>query len=303
MPPVEDQSTPFDATDEESLRGPMSERQREFFTALCKPFDGAQVKHRSQSGRSLSYITNRTLFNRLDNVAGPTNWYTEYAATANGFTCKLWINVPDVETTNGFRWMFKADGGGFAGMAEADNNEKSGYSDAAKRAGMVWGIARHLYPDGVPDYLGDAAPAAQSSAAPARQAAAPAQAQTAAPQRQAAAAAGGAAPQRQGPPQRQAAGGAPAQGGGDKQYDNFAVPKVARGVYAWAKKLEEHFRAPNQIIAELNAVTKEFDYPYKSSEWEAEQIMYGCWAIVDVLKTWPGYAGEFDHLADPRNPQ
>lgn len=260
----------------------MTVTQQQFFTKLCADFPPEELRTRTQNGKTLTWITNRTLFNRLDDVAGPTNWYTDYSSTDRGFTCKLWINVPEdhpLDEGDGpqpRRWMFKADGGGYAGMPEKDNDEKSGYSDAAKRAGMVWGIARSLYKDGMPDYLDNAPPPA-SAPAPARQA--PARQSPAPPQRQ--------APQRQ----------APQQGG--KTYDNFRIPKAGRAAFAWAKGLEDVFG--NGIVDMMVALAKDQGWTVKLGDWDQDQLDWCAWFAIEDLKTWESYQGQFDRLARPES--
>jgi hypothetical protein len=117
------------------------------FEGLCRPFSGQEVKTRqAQGGRRLSYITARTAMNRLDEVLGPENWWDEYAETKDGILCRLTIRLPDGRTVT------KCDAGGFAGMASEEDNEKSGYSDAFKRAAVKFGVGRHLYQDGIPSF-------------------------------------------------------------------------------------------------------------------------------------------------------
>ena len=48
--------------------------------------------------------------------------------------------------------LTKEDAGGFAGMQDEGDDSKSGYSDAFERAAVKFGIGRHLYGDGIPDY-------------------------------------------------------------------------------------------------------------------------------------------------------
>ena len=128
----------------------MATAHKEFFAALAAPFPPGMVKTRPadrSSGRQLSYITARMAQNRLDDVAGPENWKSEFFETQQGMKCRISIRLPDGE------WLGKEDGGGAAGMSEEDNNEKSAFSDSFKRACVQWGIGRHLYGDGVPSYV------------------------------------------------------------------------------------------------------------------------------------------------------
>ena len=124
----------------------------DLFAALAAPFDPSEVKVRSQSGRQLHYITARTAMNRLDNVLGPENWWDEYVPSENSVLCRLSIRLPDGST------LTKADAGGYAGMADQGDDDKSGFSDAFKRAAVKFGVARYLYKDGVPGFVRDRLP-------------------------------------------------------------------------------------------------------------------------------------------------
>ncbi len=120
----------------------------DFFKALSADF-GGDVKERKQldkkTGKTLifPYVTARTVMNRLDDVCGPEGWFADYTETRRGVLCKLSIRLPD-DT-----WITKADAGGFAGMARPGYDEKSGFSDALKRAAAQFGLGRSLYGDGM----------------------------------------------------------------------------------------------------------------------------------------------------------
>jgi hypothetical protein len=131
----------------------MSTRHRALWQALAAEFHPSEVRSRSQGGRTFSYITARVAMNRLDEVLGAENWKDEYSETEKGLKCRLWFRLPDAE-----EWLWKEDGGAAAGMGEADNDEKSGYSDAFKRAAVKLGVARYLYNDGVPIYPAEPEP-------------------------------------------------------------------------------------------------------------------------------------------------
>src|SRR4051794_41804956 len=103
----------------------------DLFAALAAPFENHEVKLRSASnGKQLHYITARTAMNRLDSVLGPENWWDEYIPGTNSVLCRLSIRLPDGST------LTKADAGGYAGMADSGDDDKSGYSDAFKRAAV-----------------------------------------------------------------------------------------------------------------------------------------------------------------------
>src|SRR3954470_9918119 len=133
----------------------------DLFAALAAPFESHETKIRSQTGRQLHYITARTAMNRLDNVLGPENWWDEYVPSENSVLCRLTIRMPDGST------LTKCDAGGYAGMADSGDDDKSGYSDSFKRAAVKFGVARYLYRDGVPTFVSERAPAAEAPAAPA----------------------------------------------------------------------------------------------------------------------------------------
>lgn len=121
----------------------MATKFPEFWSALGRPIPRDLVKERTQGGRRLSYITARTVLNRLDAVVGPENWWATFAPWGdNGVQCCLTIRTPDDRTVT------KCDVGGFAGMSDAGDDEKSGASDALKRAAIHFGIGRELYGDG-----------------------------------------------------------------------------------------------------------------------------------------------------------
>jgi len=120
----------------------------DLFAALAAPFEPHEVKLRAApGGRQLHYITARTAMNRLDSVLGPENWWDEYLPLENSVVCRLTVRLPDGATVT------KADAGGYAGMADQGDDDKSGFSDAFKRAAAKFGVARYLYRDGVPAFV------------------------------------------------------------------------------------------------------------------------------------------------------
>jgi Rad52/22 family double-strand break repair protein len=133
----------------------------ELFAALAAPFPASQIKSRPQGGRNLSYITARDVMNRLDDVLGPASWWDAYTPGQNSVMCHLTVELPDGSTVT------KTDAGAYAGMADAGDDDKSGFSDAFKRAAVKFGIGRHLYGDGVPAFVREPE-AAPKAPAPAR---------------------------------------------------------------------------------------------------------------------------------------
>lgn len=123
----------------------------EFMSRLCAPIPQEQVKHRSQGGFNLSYITARTVMNRLDNVAGVLGWYPVYEKFGeNAVLCILHVGIPTEGGT--VAWISKQGVGGYTNMQDAGDSEKSAESDALKRAGVCLGIGRELYGEGTPEW-------------------------------------------------------------------------------------------------------------------------------------------------------
>jgi hypothetical protein len=124
------------------------------FARLASPFRSEEVKVRTQAGKKLSYITSRTCMNRLDEVVGPSNWWDDYQPLEHSVICRLTVRLPDGTV------LTKCDAGGYAGMSDPGDDDKSGFSDAFKRAAVKFGVGRYLYQDGVPHF----APASQPEA-------------------------------------------------------------------------------------------------------------------------------------------
>lgn len=109
---------------------------------LKRPFDPKRIHWRIGStnsdktkGIALAYIDARDVMERLDSVVGPTNWQDRYPWSDNGkLCCEIGINLPD-------GWVWKSNGAGDT-QFEAD---KGAFSDAFKRAAVMWGIGRYLY--------------------------------------------------------------------------------------------------------------------------------------------------------------
>jgi hypothetical protein len=123
------------------------------FSALAAPFKDRDIKTRPQGGRQLQYITARSVMNRLDTVLGPENWWDKYHPLEHSVICELTIRLPDGST------LTKSDAGGYAGMTDSGDDDKSGFSDAFKRAAVKFGIGRHLYGDGVATFKAAPEPA------------------------------------------------------------------------------------------------------------------------------------------------
>jgi len=113
---------------------------------LKAPFRKSELEWRPQGSpqpskdgeviMALTYVQSRAVFDRLDEVVGPENWTTRIVPLDGGFLCQLGLRLPGSN-----EWVYKEDG------AAQTNIEalKGGISDAIKRAGVPWGIARYLY--------------------------------------------------------------------------------------------------------------------------------------------------------------
>jgi hypothetical protein len=137
----------------------------DLFAALAAPFDPSEVLtldgRRGKDGKPIRYVTAPTIMNRLDEVLGPENWWADYAPRQRSVECRLTVRLPDGSL------LTKADAGGYAGMADEGDDDKSGYSDALKRAAAMLGVGRYLWRVRVPQ-LGEPAEAGAEAPPPPR---------------------------------------------------------------------------------------------------------------------------------------
>jgi hypothetical protein len=118
---------------------------------LGEPFKPTDIEWRvQQSGVKdnkvwatvVAYVTNRAIMERLDEVVGPGNWqneFKEWGLGTPGVLCGLSVKIGD-------QWVTKWDGA----EQPADKGGqlmavKGGFSNAMKRAAVLWGIGRYLY--------------------------------------------------------------------------------------------------------------------------------------------------------------
>lgn len=109
---------------------------------LKKPFPVELVHWRvgatsgdKTKGIALAYIDARDVMKRLDDVVGAENWQDDYPWSEGGrLVCRIGIRLHG-------EWVWKANGAGDT-QVEA---EKGAFSDAFKRAAVMWGIGRYLY--------------------------------------------------------------------------------------------------------------------------------------------------------------
>ena len=238
----------------------------ELFAALGASFESQEVRVRSQAGRQLHYITARTAMNRLDSVLGPENWWDEYLPGENSVVCKLTVRLPDGST------LTKSDAGGYAGMADQGDDDKSGFSDAFKRAAVKFGVGRYLYRDGVPAFITDRDPVAtasppsnDSAAQPNRPASTPA---PAVDQPTEALRAG-----ETSPPVAQSA----------RSSVGNSVPRSGRALFAWTKDQEQRYQVG--LLRYLNGWAKLHDYPGRMVDWDHDQVNHAYGEAIRKLQT------------------
>ena len=104
---------------------------------LKKPFDpkvihwrvGAMTKSKDK-GIALAYLDARDVMKRLDDVCGDL-WQCDYPFEG---CCRIGIKVGD-------EWVWRSNGAGETNV----EGEKGQFSDAFKRAAVLWGVGRYLY--------------------------------------------------------------------------------------------------------------------------------------------------------------
>jgi hypothetical protein len=121
----------------------------EVFAALAAPFHREEVRSRTApGGRVLHYVTARSVMNRFDEVIGPESWWDDYEFVGQaGCKCRLTLKLPDGTTVT------KVGIGGVTAMPDESDSEKTGETDAFKRASAKFGVGRYLYGDGTPRFI------------------------------------------------------------------------------------------------------------------------------------------------------
>lgn len=114
------------------------------YAALAAHFPPEVVKTRPGSGgQQLSYVDARDVMDRLDEVAGPHNWWTAYAVLDLP-TCAVECRLTVLGIT-------RADVGYPNTSPDKSKSHellKESYSDALRRVAAQFGIARYLYAGG-----------------------------------------------------------------------------------------------------------------------------------------------------------
>jgi hypothetical protein len=109
----------------------------------------------------LTYVTARFVQDRLDDAVGPTNWQSSFTDVDGGIRCGIGILVAREGGTP--EWVWKHD----VGVHSNIERIKGAHSDAFKRAGVQWGIARDLYDERDDRHEEDFAPAPAAAVPPA----------------------------------------------------------------------------------------------------------------------------------------
>ena len=115
----------------------MQDEDKVLLRRLSEPFPAQQVHWRvgattrdKSKGIALAYINARDVMRRLDQVMG-LNWQCRYPFDG---CCEIGLFI-------GGEWRWRSNGAGDTAV-EA---EKGRYSDAFKRAAVMWGVGRYLY--------------------------------------------------------------------------------------------------------------------------------------------------------------
>jgi hypothetical protein len=237
------------------------------FEALRKPFGPEQIRTRPQGGQKLKYVTARHVMNRLDEVVGNHNWWDDYTPGQDSVMCRLTLRLPDGST------ITKCDAGGYAGMSDQGDDDKSGFSDSFKRAAVKFGVGRHLYGDGLPGDASFEAEKESNIVTPV------------APRR-------GPTPQPSRPTPRVAPPQEPSRG---RTFDNFSkVPPPGKAVFAWAKSLEEHYQAA--VVPFMRSTGEQKGYGTDFTKWDGDESYDVCMKTVSHISQQSYYGGEFDNL-------
>ena len=210
----------------------------DLFAALAAPFDPSELKLRSQAGRQMPYVTARTIMNRFDEVLGPENWWDDFVPLEHSVICRLTIRLPDGTI------LTKCDAGGYAGLADPGDDDKSGFADAFKRTAVKFGVGRYLYRDGVPRFSSTAVQRAFETDAsqPVDTSATSATVPLSVPT----------------PP------------GSRPREEAVSVPRTGRALFAWTKNQDEKYEYA--LLKHLSEWAKTRDFPVRMVDWDSEQV-------------------------------
>jgi hypothetical protein len=151
--------------------------------------------------------------------------------------CRLSIRLPDGTT------LTKSDAGGYAGMADSGDDDKSGFSDAFKRAAVKFGIGRYLYRDGVPRFVHERVRHPSLAADPTQQA----------------------HPAAHPLPHAESVPSSSRPAG-----EGSAAPQSGKALFAWIKKQDEKYGFG--LLKTVSDWAKRQDFPARMVQWNGEQV-------------------------------
>jgi hypothetical protein len=302
----------------------LAPHQLDFYRALLAPFADHELSEVPARGskKTLTYLDKRSLSNRLDSVCGPHGWDVEYKETNRGYKARVGILCP-MTASGTWIWHYKEDDAGFEEMGsknrdtgefepDVDNDEKSGYTNAFRRAAQdAWGIGRYLYKKGIPTFLDPnasapvAAPAKPAFNAPpvtsgnGTPAAAPPP-DVRDPQPPVDTRAVPARPLAEETAQALAAEATAfgqriaAESATKPSFDNFKIPPPGRATFAWAKEMERVFET--KFVDGMGQKGEERGYGRVFADWTAPQVAEIVTDVIGFIKKLPTYKGQFDHI-------
>jgi hypothetical protein len=182
----------------------------------------------------------------LDDVVGPTNWWDVYDPGEKSVVCHLTIRLPDGTA------LTKCDAGGFAGMSDAGDDEKSGFSDAFKRAAAKFGVGRYLYGDGVPNYVDELLGTTDAAWRQTSGASHPSHQESYRPE-----------PSQPAPRQQSAHHG-------QQRSDDDNLPHTGRSLFAWCKKKEDG--GEKNVVNYFQECAKRAGYPDRLVQLSENQV-------------------------------
>lgn len=132
----------------------MSKSWDQVLAELSAPFRDDEVSYKPQVFRgdktaalATTHIDARTVMDRLDEVVGPGNWSDEYHVVEFTRMKPVKSGAPVPETSSGVVCKLTVMGVTKSDVGVPSDYEatKGAFSDAMKRAGVKFGIARYLY--------------------------------------------------------------------------------------------------------------------------------------------------------------
>jgi hypothetical protein len=235
----------------------LDDEQVAFWRALMAPFPPEALSEKpGRGGKPMTWLDKRSLANRLDEVCGPHGWTIKYTPTQRGFIGTAGIECPMGDGE--WKWVYKDDGAGFEEMDAVDDDEKSGYTNAFRRAFQdAWGIGRYLYRKGIPDFLiGNDRPADERRPEPRPE------------------------PERRPEPETV------------RRFEYADIPRPGNGVYPWFKEVEKHFH--DQLWGGAKADATSRGWNGVASTWDKGQVDTLVSNVIRYIKTLGHYKGEFD---------